>query len=57
MGLLDVFGFESLHENGLEQICINMANERLRERTRGSITAVLNASITAALNAAQSLQR
>ena len=28
-----------------------------RERTRGSITAVLNASITAALNAAQSLQR
>ena len=29
VGLLDVFGFESLQENGLEQICINLANETL----------------------------
>ena len=37
VGLLDVFGFESLAENGLEQICINFANERLHALFLGNV--------------------
>ena len=29
LGLLDVFGFDKLEINGLEQGCINTANEQL----------------------------
>ena len=37
VGLLDVFGFESLETNSLEQLCINYANESMHALYLGHV--------------------
>ena len=44
VGLLDVFGFESLETNSLEQLCINYANESMHALYLGHVFQVLTTS-------------